>query len=510
MATSTQARSERTGRPVPETQDAFSSPPANLPTIHDNETAYSWYYRIALLNGAKPPVPFSLWLFRSRYAALTHDFPNRVASMLQHAVLPDWHSMDFARRHTLAGYFLPFSSLERIALFESYINEGSPKDLKMHLGIPASRLTAIHPLKFCNNCVNTDLSELGYAYWRIEHQYPSSWICLAHDVLLDQAELTKAPCHHRHWLTPDGVTPSKRKYHANEALMHVLRKLAVYSSALTKLAPGTLSEEALSRTYYRSLVEQNLATNAGVLRLRELVPTLKSMYQPCRTIPGFHILDSISDEWAGFVGIARRRGRPAHPFKHLLLIALLFENWTEFCEVLKRPIADEAAPEVDQTEPPDNRQDIFRRLVAECELSLSEAGRQVGISPTTATQWASRLGLSYVTRTKTLDEKLLSRCRSLLRKGFSRLTIAEKLPLSPGSITRLLAREPALRRQWHAAIEDNRRRENRTAFLKLLAENPGVPLKVLRRIPGNGYMWLYRHDRDWLIAHLPTLPIADQ
>jgi len=44
----------------------------------------------------------------------------------------------------------------------------------------------------------------------------------------------------------------------------------------------------------------------------------------------------------------------------------------------------------------------------------------------------------------------------------------------------------------------------RTRFISILKANPGIPVKKLKGIPGNGIPWLQKHDKKWLETNLPN------
>lgn len=492
------------------TEDTFKIPVTNIPLIHQDETAYSWYRRISLLNCGTHPIALGLRLFDARYAALSHDFPDRVRRLLQMLGEDSRDSaLEFSRQHTLAGYYLPFLDADRAQLVLSYIDRGEPSDLKAHLGFLASRITASHPLKFCRACVEEELSTWGYAYWHVEDQSPSAWVCLKHDLLLEMSKNRRLPKQYRRWITPEEAPANQSPYKPRIEPNETLRRLTRFSALASQLEPGELSPDQLSATYARAMRAHGFLTDGGHLRLRRVIAFVRDIYAPCRGLPGFHILDNINDEWAGFIGLARQSTRPAHPFKHLLLISALFDRWSDFMAAYLSPEDELPVAPTSIPAAPDLRPERLRRLVEDLGLSLTAAARQVGITTTTASQWSAHLDIPYTKRTKTIDDNVLAACRALLRQGASRDKIADQLPISPTSITRLLAREPELREAWHAAIFAHRREENRAAFLVLLDENRGVPVKIIRTIPGNGYMWLYRNDRRWLTEHLPSLPEID-
>jgi hypothetical protein len=93
----------------------------------------------------------------------------------------------------------------------------------------------------------------------------------------------------------------------------------------------------------------------------------------------------------------------------------------------------------------------------------------------------------------------------LLKLGAERNEIARALAIRAGFIKDYLTDNPGLRTAWKTAYEAKQRTEYREHFLEVLENNPGVPVRRIRRIPGSGFEWLYRNDRDWLAGHLPEI-----
>jgi transposase-like protein len=190
-------------------------------------------------------------------------------------------------------------------------------------------------------------------------------------------------------------------------------------------------------------------------------------------------------------------------------MAMLFESWEAFIsaydEASRNPplwtvhLRQEDAPEED------SRIAEFVRLASNPDISISEAARRVGVTPTTGVRWAKLHFIPYQSRTKALTPQFLERVRRLLRRGSTKSQVMTDTRISATSLTRLISSEPTLRAQWNSARLEIARRKSRESFLKAVENHPGLPVKALRMIPGNGYQWLYRHDRQWLVEHLPSL-----
>jgi transposase len=195
-----------------------------------------------------------------------------------------------------------------------------------------------------------------------------------------------------------------------------------------------------------------------------------------------------------------------------LLINLLFDNSADFIhqyDTFTEQSEEETNPSPQKEHKPDNRRRVFRTLVVDHKLSLRAAGDRVGVTATTAVQWAIQDGIPYTHRTKYVTDEKRRIAQRMLRKGLPKKTVADAIGCSMTTITRILSANPRLRDVRCRSILSALRAEKRREFLRRISENPGVPIKVLRKAPGSGYSWLYRNDRNWLRENLPTLPHND-
>ena len=485
-------------------------PPPNLPLLLSGETLYSWCGHVHLWNGNSHVMQTSRQLFGAPHAALLHDFPaflNRLQEKTEGLLPP---SRQIALAHTLLGYFLAFESEEFGEDLLTRTCTGNYPQLKYKLGIPASRVGASHPLKYCRKCLSEDLAAYGRGYWHLSHQFPSAFICHRHTLPLCFVRSENSPVHLRTWLLPEYSHSVEKAATLNKVQEERLLKLAQFSIAAAAEMPGTLNERELAWTYQSRIREKGMLTSRGSLKLKVLNRMVRDYYAGLEQLPGLEILYSLQSETGGFVGsIARKRPKAGHPLKHLLLASLLFDSWPSFMERYRQvqdTTPDWLSPPAPEASPPsDQRINRFTRLVRERDMSLRQAAKSVGISVTTATQWAKRHELDYTRRTQTLDEKLLGTVRTKLRKGALKKTIVATTSISLVSLNRLLAAEPELAQAWQTARFRIERKKYRRNWLSLIEAHPGIPVKQLRKIPGNGYQWLYRHDHHWLTFHLPGL-----
>lgn len=173
-----------------------------LTGVFQTETLYSWCGAVHLENGFSSVLDTSRILFGNRYAGLLHDFPAHQENLIESTGLEST-PMDLTLRHTLLGYFLPFKPQALSTFLLNKVTTGTYPQLKYKPGIPASRLGGYHPLKACPVCQDEQRNTAGRAFWQIEHQFPSSLICVKHRVPLQKIELSQSPVHLRTWMYPD-------------------------------------------------------------------------------------------------------------------------------------------------------------------------------------------------------------------------------------------------------------------------------------------------------------------
>lgn len=490
---------------------SFPLPPPNLPLLLPDQLLYDWCGRVHRWNGNTDVRDTSRQLFAAPYAALQHDFPAHLGELASRTNGTLASTADLALRHTLLGYYLPFLPSESARELLAGAIHGATPHLKFQLGLPASRLGADHPLKGCNDCFAEDEAGENLPYWRLWHQFPSALVCARHRRGLVVAVDSKTPVHRRDWILPrSGPQRTWTELAVPEGKMDILVKLASFSDEVARLAPGALDGETLAMAYQSSLMDKSFLTSAGNLRIDALVPFVREYFHGLEELPGLHVLRSIRSEWPGLVGtLARKSPRPGHPLKHLLLMVLLFETWQDFLARYDRVSHDtpgwcEPRPSSAPT-PRDPRINTFVALINNRKLSVRAAAGELGVSVTTGVRWATLENIPFTRRTKTLDPKLLDRVRKLLRRGLPKTEVIAKSSISSVSLNRMISSEPHLRQQWLDACETITRAQNRKRFLALIRRHPGAPVKALRQMPGNGYDWLYRHDRQWLAEHLPSL-----
>lgn len=501
-----------------DTSHALADWPVTLPTLAPGETLYSWcgtFHRRAFAGNA---LATSRLLFGANYAALLHDFPARLGELEQRTQGAIGSAREIARHHTLLGYFLPFLDAERAETILSGVAAGSVPDLKMRLGIPASGVGGYHPLRCCPECIKKDKVTLGWPIWHVEHQAPSALVCAQHGRPLVQTWHRASPVHQREWLVPDASPAADRheiKVPNGDALT-LLHQLAEISARLFGVAPGLWHQAKLTAVYRRWANDHGALTRSGSLRHSMFVAAITPRFNHLRD--AFRTLSPTPIELCleTIIGSAIRTSpRPIHPLKHLAVLIAMFGDAAAAITALDQEDVDDpvstmaehirSAPEEDTAgnQIPD-KEALFLAFI-EQGRSIRAAAAATGVSTGTGVRWAQRHGIAYTPRRKLMHEAVIENIRADLKRGLDRTTVAANHGVSLASINRLLSTEHDLRDAWSSVRHEAAREKNRACLLGLVDSQPTISVSQLRKTPGGGWTWLYRHDKVWLEKTLPTL-----
>jgi hypothetical protein len=451
-------------------------------------------------------------LFGSKYAALRHDFPSSVAHFEMATEGAFGNARRVALRHTLLGYFLPFSSHDFAEDILARVTSGSVPDLKMRLGIPASGIRGYHPLKLCKRCVKQDIETLGWAIWRLSHQPPSTLVCSRHQRPLVLMWGAASPVHRRIWLVPDEPATD---HHAEIKIRGkradvLLQRMASITGHVQTLEPGAWRHEKLVAVYRNWARLHGALSAGGSIRHGAMVETLFSDFRIVQNAFQQLAFGACTLDLSSILAsTTRRSSTSAHPLKHIALLAAMYESAEDAIQAVEvgddafinQPCPGERRDRIDVELP---RQDQFVHLVRG-GATIRSAATSVGVTTSTGVRWARINSLHFPSRAKHLRTSQLEAIRNDLRAGVERRTVAAQHDVSLTTIHRLLSTEHELRDQWADARHEMARVANREAWSNLLRKHPGASARILRQMPGNGWAWLYRHDKSWLTSSLPNL-----
>lgn len=490
--------------------------PLVLPSLDPRETLYSWCATVHRRSVSGNAILTSGRLFGSNHAGLLHDFPARLRDLTLRTEGRLGTPRELALKHTLLGYFLPFGFPKSAEALLAAVASGAVPDIKMRLGIPASGIGGYHPMRWCADCARRDRQDIGWPRWYVDQQSPSTLVCTEHQRPLIQTWHPISPVHRREWLVPDGLCNEHRQEVRvrDDKTLAILLRLATLSAGVFQHEPGKLDPEATTKIYRSWAVSHDAISQGGSVRHVAVQAQLQPPFELVSQV--FADLGPVSCRLSleGIISsVMRSTPRPIHPAKHLVLMALMFDQQAALQEIVVS--ADSSAGD-SQNLPRtvvaehNKRQELNARRTAFLELmnaghSVRRAAIDAGVSPNTGVRWASQAGIKFTARAKALKGEVLASIEARLRNGADRREVASRHGASLTSVNRLLSTDHHLRDEWAKARHELARERHRAAIQTAYAREPQCAQRELRSLEGASWTWLYRHDREWLMASAPSL-----
>lgn len=474
------------------------------------ETLFSLLSRQHQLSGFSVAARTSERFFGNLRAGSQHDFPNRLAFLVQRLNGQLGNLEEVASKHTLLAFYRAFMSSEECAYAIECMAGNSVAHLKLRLGILTSRFRAHHPLKACPECMQEDALKTGWAYWHLEHQYPGVWACTKHSRLLLASTLKATGVHRFQWTLPrlEELTDG-HDCNAQEVLQQRLLSMARLIESLVQTgANKPFAMSTLYLVYRDNLASRGGITRSGSLRMNEISKQFLQHAEPLRLVYEFQGLPQNTKEAFAMLGRMLRPPRTGtHPLRHIVMIDWLFDGAAHFyeaCRSLERKKTSRV-PDVVAEPKEDSRRIELHRLLTVDKLSARAAAQAMSVDTQTVLMWARQVGLNTPTRAKKMSTALTTKVVSAFRKGVDKKEVVRQSGLSESTVNRMLLSDRDLHQAWQSARVDQARQRARQAWLAVLEPGQANGANWMRKLEPQAYAWLYRNDRDWLSAHKPTV-----
>lgn len=486
-------------------EDLFSAGPFFLQRLLPDETLYSWCARYHRLSGNRLARDTSLQLFGSPTAGFWHDMPSHLGAFEERTRQRHGDAEHLCRRHTLLSYYIPFRPATLIQDSITAMTSNSVRDLKFRLGLPASRVGASHPLKACPLCMTDDVAATGIAYWHLDHQFPSVWVCPKHGGKLMQCTSRTKTTNRLQWVLPDMVEEDSWRHFADlqGSGFQFLQKLAQISCDAVRSTDQNMDPNVLRSCSLQVAHQRGWLQDSGRADLMAIREAFFEQVSGIDSVPGLEFVRGAAAPDGGFLGGMLRSDRAhKHPVKYFVLIAFLFDNWGELAKA-----ANECAsvPDHHPCTQSDRRRPLLGQKVRNEGLSVSEAARQLALPISRAMYWARKDDLPFERRPRRIDENLARKIADGLTRGLSCEEIAAQTETTIDAVRRYRDTHADIRTEWNTARSLLQRETFRHDFLAVMRANPNAHQTQLRKTHGSHFDWLRKHDVEWLAIQLPNL-----
>jgi len=483
-------------------------PSLRLPEANDGELLYSWCARFHRLSGNQSARETSRQLFGNSTAGLRHDFYGCLDEFQRKTDSLLGSAEEIIHQRSLASFYFPFISHEAERKFRRIVLQGTGASARHLLKLSRSGLSA-PPLKSCPDCIHEDLKEHPISWWRTRQQWPTSFVCHIHHCPLMVCETETRRSALADWYLPDLDSKLSRKNYRigqNKAIELLLR-LEQWVVTLATTSSTRYESNLLRHTYLLQARKLGWLSPDGSVRLMKLRDAFFEQHAPLLSEPTFSFIHDTLENHFGFLGLLLRQyPGQRHPLRHFLLMAFLFSEPSDFLRSYREVIHQMDAGGQDAL----NNQlgetySHLRTLVKNAGYSVTSAAKILDISVKQATRHLESQKIEFKRRPRIVGTYTEKQLIEMLKRGESRRQIIQTLGIRASFIKDYLAKEPELKKSWEDIHFLRKRDEFRDQFLKTLAAFPTMPIRQLKRIPGNGFQWLYNNDRNWLKLHLPAI-----
>lgn len=433
-----------------------------FPTPFPDETLHSIFSRYARLDGLGTtrggfPVGLKAMGFSSNV-----PFPCHLSSLVE--LLPvgtDLSVPVLIGRHTLLPYYQPFLTEHQLSTAFAQMSGGNGHSLELRLGVIASRLESASRIRFCPTCVDQDRENLGIAYWHRVHQLPGVWICPHHMTLLKALDHRRfSRCRKRIQLPEDDeVQSTTLDLDIRAEHYTTLLEISQMSWEVLQANESPCPIWQIRSALLDGAKAIGLASTSGRLHLGALATHMESFFQRLPSLGEFSILQARAagtpEQWV--TKTLRKPRRTRHPLK-LLLVA--------------------CAVKVDLSRVIQNREEVPR------ETEKNERARVAEVT-------------SHRTPIKELTLGTAEQPPDLwgmVMQGLSAGEISASRGVSLASVYRAIRAHSDGAAIWQRARYARDLIQRRERFVSQYTSHLANEC--------SDYVWLHRHDRAWLSAHL--------
>lgn len=428
---------------------------ACVPDWSAGESLYGWCSRFQDLWQGKTK-DLGLLLFGRAHACRQRDLPHGMSRFQQASKGLLGTTERILRERTVLGAYWPLIDGPTRKAVIAAASDTTGVGVAMALGLPASRLGATHPLRWCPECLRDAQARHEQPTWLIEHQWPAAWMCVHHRIPLWQVHSDRAQ-----WLRP-GATPSRELSVENQGETAALLLAARLSQQLAERE--SIDEASLQINCIEKLRVLGVAASRSRLAADRMDQWFgqSTIGQWCRRHAGEIQLPS-----GTWIRKLLRSRAVAHPTKWVVI-------WTALWE---KEEADAAMRAFDRA--------CDGRLAFESEV-------QVQLWPDCLSQtrasWPPDEVCAAFDEANTLQE------------------VASRLATSPGGVKAWLADFPEFNERWLATVRERRSRLARMRIDAYLMANPTASRTSLLRDCNTDMSWLSRWNRFTWSRMLERIP----
>lgn len=498
-----------------------------FPDPYPDEILYSTIARYHYYVGNVDYKDTLLEIFGANTVIPTVEFPSHLGYLAQQfSEGLSYTSEYFIRQHTLFPIYEPFLPRKRQDEILDEMKFGSKKGIYTKVGMVAGSICVNAALKYCPLCCEEDVKIYGESFFRRTHQVQGIYVCHCHGCTLKLYPLTSKESSRLAFIRLDHtLLESNVEYLSNRKIADQFTKLAKAAYTLLNQPSFGCDQEKIHNVYINLLQRRQLVTMGGQIKQSDLSEQL-GMYYGTHTLK---MLESSLDnekEYNWLKVLTRKPKRVVHLIRNLLLIQFLCGGVKEFFQsnqMAKHPFGNSPYYCLNPV-----AEHFKKKVVTDCKVTADYKTRQpVGTFSCSCGFIYSRKDSVHnpkdsfkVGRIKQFGhvwESHLIKC--LEEREYGQRELARDMGCDPKTVLKfaykhqlhsrihggekVFFQEKSIDQLNSLSVESKLKNEYRDELLSLLSDKPELSRKQLRDHLDKQYMYLYRHDRQWLEEHLP-------
>ena len=305
-----------------------------IPSLLPNQTLYSWGAVFHEQSGNSSAERSRSQLFGLVRRGLHFHIPSHLDKFCANTQLALGTPETLIQIATTVPYYTRFRTPSVSARILKLARGNSSYGVAQALGMAKTTIYTPPPRRSCYQCVQDDLAELGFAYWRRDHQLPGILVCPKHGKALLSLPYDHRDIHNDKFLWPDedwnlmGASANSNWPTTTLVTLNRLAKLA------TDMANDNLTENYSLRkmrsAFLSILHKRGLIAPDGSL---EVTPALRDYgHHFCSVLKIPEIAAAEKTSIRPIVYVLRHTKFRIHPLEWMLLIDWLFGDWSTFIE----------------------------------------------------------------------------------------------------------------------------------------------------------------------------------
>jgi len=423
------------------------------------------------------------------------------------------------QEHTLFPFYAPFLPGNRRKELLKDITSSDGKGIYTRIGIVAGSICKKDCIYYCPVCVKDEMERIGEAYIHREHQLQGVIMCPHHEKFLKKYPIKRHENSRVEYIRLDGsLLDLSDVYLYQGKYQDELLRISKASYYLLSNDLSSISKTDVLLRYKNLLYEKNLATN----RLRVKQDELHDLVAGHYGTELLEILESCidkNDEYNWLRVATRSVARTVHPLRHILLILFLTKDMDTFFNGIREtynPFGKGPWPCLNRAADHYRRDAVINLTVTadyktrepvgtfscECGYIYSRKGPNKSDNDRYRKGTVKAFGHVWKNKLETLLNEHCHSYHEMARQlGCDIKTIHhyEKIWAEGNSVN-----DDVYEIDW-TQPESSLKQDYRARMLGVLQEFPELSRTEIHRLCQKEYIFLYRHDKEWLFEMLPTV-----